>query len=312
MPRLSQFIADHNQEILDAWAAFAKDLPTTVPLDIAVLRDHAQAVLNAIVADLKTPETDDERDRKARGVIDSSNDRPSTAASQHGLARAERGFSVESMVAEFRALRASVISLWVKHQHDAGAPELEEMRRFNEAIDQAIAEALARYTREVENARDRFLAVLGHDLRTPLSAILTSSRFLLEEGELSEMQQTLIAGLEKSGRRMSQLIDDLLDLALTHLGESIPVNRTAMDLGVLVHEVVNEVGASAPAIHIETETNGALTGDWDATRLGQALTNLLSNAIQHGAHKMPIRVAARGDDGESVSLAVTNAGPRCN
>ena len=307
MPRLASFIVDHNDEILTAWEAFARKA-SPAPMDVAALRADAQAMLSVIVEDLASPESDARRARKARGLIDRARHSAQTAASEHGAARASRGFSVEILVAEFRALRASVISLWIKREQPAGAIELEEMRRFDEAIDQAIAESLAQYTRDVESARERFLAVLGHDLRTPLSAIVTSSRFLLEEEELSKTQHSLIVGIEKSGRRMTQLVDDLLDLALMRLGDSIPVQRESGDLGALVREIASEVRASAPKARLEVETNGPLTGEWDSTRLAQALTNLLSNAIQHGARGAPIRVTVSGQDEATVTIEVENKG----
>src|SRR5262249_37338275 len=141
-------------------------------------------MLNVIADDLETPQTEEERSRKSRGLSD-TNEKTPTEASQHGRGRAEHGFSIESTLAEFRALRASVISLWVAEQGEAGPAELEEMRRFNEAIDQAVAESVAQYSRDVNTARDRYLAVLGHDLRTPVGAILTSSRVLIDEGGLT-------------------------------------------------------------------------------------------------------------------------------
>jgi len=127
MPRLSDFITEHSQEILDAWETFAKALPAETPMDVRSLRDHAQAMLNVITADLETPESDEQRDRKARGLADDTGDGSMTAASKHGLGRAEHGISVENTVAEFRALRASVIELWVKQQQTAGPSELEDI-----------------------------------------------------------------------------------------------------------------------------------------------------------------------------------------
>lgn len=308
MSRLASFIMERKEEILAAWDSFARQVQTQAPMDVAALRGHADALLNVIVADLQSTESDERRARRARGLLDRASANAPTAASEHGAARAFRGFSVETLVAEFRALRASIIRLWVKYQQPTGATELEEMRRFDEAIDQAIAESLTEYTRDVESARDRFLAVLGHDLRTPLSAILMSSDFLLEEGDLSEAQRSLIDGMKDSGQRMIQLVDDLLDFAVLRLGDSIPAHRASMDMGVLVREVAAEVAASAPTARLEVETSGALTGDWDSTRLAQALTNLLGNAVQHGAHRTPIRVAASGQDDETVTIDVTNAG----
>ena len=274
MPRLSQFIREYRDEILKAWERFARERPSAVSMDVDALRDHAQAMLDVIVRDLETPETEQQRTQKAQGGRDAANTAMS-AASRHGVGRAASGFSVESMFAEFRALRASVIGLWREHQRQAGPQELEEMTRFNEAIDQAIAESISRYTSEVNTTRDRFFAVLGHDLRTPLGVISTSSQFLLDTGQLTDEQRTLVAGMQRSGRRMIELVRDLLDLALTHLGSGIPVECAGMDMGELLRTVVAEVAASSRQSRIEVETNGPLDGAWDRARLAQAFSNLV-------------------------------------
>lgn len=307
MPRLSQFIREHRKEILAEWETFAHDLPSAGSMDVEALRDHAEAMLCAIASDLGRPETEQQRADKARGAAELAN-REMTAASRHGVGRAASGFSVESMLAEFRALRASVIALWRRQQQQAGPDELEEMTRFNEAIDQAIAESMSRFTSEVDTTRDRFFAVLGHDLRTPLGVILTSSQFLLDTAQLTDDQRTVVAGMERSGRRMIELVKDLLDLALTRMGNGLPLERTAMDLGDLVREVVAEVSASGAGGRIEVETRGPLDGAWDRSRLAQALTNLVANAVQHGSPDTPIKVAAWGDDPKTVSVSVTNEG----
>jgi signal transduction histidine kinase len=308
MPRLSLFITEHSREVLAAWEAFARDLPTAEKMDVPALRDHAHSMLHVIAADLETAQTDEERDRKAHGLLENVRERMVTAASEHGRSRAEHGFSVESTVAEFRALRASVIGLWVKQQREAGPSELEEMRRFNEAIDQAVAESLAQYTHDVEGARDRFLAVLGHDLRTPLSAILMSSHVLLREGGFSEQQGEMLTVMEQSARRMAHLINDLLDLALTRFGNSIPLHRASTDLGVLLREVVAEVSATSSAARINIETSGTLIGEWDRRRMGEALTNLLTNAIEHGSPGKTISVRASEDGDLSIAIAIANEG----
>jgi len=309
MSHLADFIQDHIEEILKEWEAFARKLPSASSMDVTGLRDHAEAMLLVIAHDLKTPQTERERTEKARDVESSIDDVDSTAASQHGLGRAESGFGVNHMIAEFRALRASVISLWRKQGKNAGSSDLEEITRFNEAIDQAIAESMAQYTRAVDAARDRFFAVLGHDLRTPLGVILTSSQFLLETGGLSDAERTIVAGMERSGRRMIELVRDLLDLALSRLGSGIPLKAAPMDIGALLRELAVEVAGSNPASRIEVETHGDLTGVWDDARLAQAFSNLISNAVQHGSRSAPIKVVARGDASGVVTVAVANEGP---
>ena len=309
MPRLSQFIREHREDILTSWDGFAHELPQGASIDVDVLHDHARAMLDAIARGLELPQTEQQRVSRSRGERDANRGDAMTAAAEHGRVRAERGFSVEIMMAEFRALRARVIGLWRAHQSQAGPDELEEMTRFNEAIDQAIAESLARYMREVETTRDRFFAVLGHDLRTPLGAIITSTQFLLESTELTSEQRQVVVGMDRSGHRMTELVRDLLDLALTRLGRGIPIRCAAMDLGALVRDVVAEAAASNPHSHVDVETSGPLGGVWDKARLAQALSNLVGNAMEHGSDEAPITLMARGDDPSVVTVSVTNEGP---
>jgi signal transduction histidine kinase len=82
------------------------------------------------------------------------------------------------MVSEFRALRASVIRLWSAQPRAAVPSPLSELIRFNEAIDQILAESVNRYASDMERSRELLLAVLGHDLRNPLSSIRMSAEVL--------------------------------------------------------------------------------------------------------------------------------------
>ena len=231
-----------------------------------------------------------------------------TAAQEHGAGRADSGFTIEEMVSEFRALRASVISLWSKEHQIAQRGELEELTRFNEAIDQAIAESIARYARSIALSRDRFLAILGHDLRTPIGAIIMSSTFVSDTGGLDEVHRVLVERITSSARRMNQMVADLLDFARASLGGKIPVVPVPMDVGDMVRNVVAEVNASAPKTSFEVAVSGAVGGMWDEARLAQALTNVVSNAVQHGAPSGAITIQAQGTPTEVV-VSIHNAGP---
>lgn len=308
MSSLSAFIRQHNEQILHEWEAFARALPPAgASMDVAALRDHAHAMLDVIAADLDTPQTARRQAEKAKGLEDVAEGAKRSAAAEHGSGRAARGFTVVQMVAEFRALRASVVRLWTAQRQTLGAAEVEELIRFNEAIDQAVAESLARYSRDIDATRERFLAILGHDLRNPLGAIATSTSFLLETGGSAAEQTQLIRGIENAGRRMTRLVADLLELALSRLGDDMPITRTTFDLGMMVRDVVAEVSASYPRARIETHLDGDLRGQWDRARLAQALINLVGNAVQHGAADAPIIVEARHDAGDTI-LAVRNQG----
>jgi signal transduction histidine kinase len=265
-------------------------------------------MLGVIARDLDTPQTAREQSDKAKGESDAEDPRTLTAAQEHGAGRAESGFTVGQMVSEFRALRASVIRLWARQQQEAGPSDLEDMTRFNEAIDQAIAESIVRYTGDIDQAKERFLAILGHDLRSPLSAIIASSAFMVETGELREPNFTLASRIVTSARRMDKMVADLLDFTRTRFGDSIPIVRADTDVRAILHEVVTEVAASYPSSTLQVETGGNLRGQWDSARLAQALTNLLANAVHHGSDKSPVKVVAHGERNEVV-ISVQNDGP---
>jgi signal transduction histidine kinase len=307
-PRLSRFIRDNVEAILAEWESFARSLPGGGAMNVAALRDHAKEMLLVIAADLERPQSERAQGEKARGGHDASERGDTTAAQEHGTGRAASGFTIGQMVAEFRALRASVTRLWLAAETGGARTELTDLIRFNEAIDQAIAESVSRFSQALANTQERFLAILSHDLRTPLGAIITSTRFMLDAGGLEEPHRTLVARASSSARRMNQMVLDLVEFTRTRLDDAIPIVRAEMDVRRLVHDVVLEIAASYPDSIVQMETGGNLSGAWDADRLAQALTNLVGNAVQHGAPGKPIRVSARGLAGE-VTLSVHNEGP---
>jgi signal transduction histidine kinase len=308
MARLSDFIRDNTEPILAEWETFARGLPLGDSMDIAALRDHAKEMLGVISADLSAPQTAKQQSDKAQGRSDAGAHRSRTAAQAHGAGRAESGFTVEQMVSEFRALRASVIRLWTRLKGKADSTDLQDMIRFNEAVDQAIAESITTYTGEVKQSKDRFLAILGHDLRTPIGAIVTSTRFMLDTGELSETNRTLVSRMEATGRRMTRLVADLLEFTRTRFGDTIPIVTADMDAARMLEDVASEVRASYPSNVINVRSSGETRGQWDCERLTQAVTNLASNAVHHGARGAPIAIEAEGTTGELV-ISVRNQGP---
>jgi signal transduction histidine kinase len=211
------------------------------------------------------------------------------------------------MVAEYRALRASVIRLWTSEQGDLVPAEVEDLIRFNEAIDQALTESVAEFHRGLEQSNDVFLAILGHDLRTPLGAISTSARFMLEMHEVEEPYGTLLTRIERSATRAVRLVGDLLDFTRSRLGGGIPITRAEVNLGRVVRDVVEEVAAANPGARIEVDTRVEERGEWDPSRLSQALSNLVSNAVQHGTDGSTVHIEIGGDD-EEVAIAVRNHG----
>jgi signal transduction histidine kinase len=306
--RLADFILANREPILAEWEAFARTCaPASQPMDITALRDHASEMLTVIAADLATPQGRHAQAEKSKGRARADDPAATTAAEEHGSGRARSGFTVEQMVAEYRALRATVIRLWTRAQGELAAAEVEDLTRFNEAIDQSLAESVSRFTQDVEEAKETFLAILGHDLRTPLGAISSSATFMLETGELEEPHRTLAMRIAGSATRTVAMVGDLLDFTRSRLGGGIPVARTEMSLGKVVRDVVNEIAAAHPERQIRVDTRGEQQGCWDGARLSQALSNLIGNAVQHGADGTAVTVEIRGE-GEGVAVVVHNRG----
>lgn len=306
--RLGDFIRANREPILVEWEAFALTCtPSSGAMNVAALRDHANLMLTAIATDLAAPQDSRAQAEKSKGRAPAANGGASTAAGEHGAGRAESGFTVAQMVAEYRALRASVIRLWTRSEGALGPDEVKDLTRFNEAIDQALAESIARFETSVEQAKETFIAILGHDLRLPLGAISTSAAFLLDTIALQDSHRALIARIATSATRTIGMVGELLDFTRSRLGGGIPVVRADTDLGAVVREAADEVRAAFPGYEIRVASVGEQRGQWDGARLAQALGNLIGNAVQHGTDGAPVTVEVRAA-GEEVAVSVHNGG----
>ncbi len=307
--RLADFIEQNTEPILVEWVAFAKlAAPAAEAMDVTALRDHAAEMLKTIVVDLRTPQTSGEQVAKSKGRSDGAADGDETAAEAHGSGRAVSGFTIGEMVSEYRALRASVIQLWTRAAGSlTRGDDLQDLMRFNEAIDQAIAESITRYTEDLDRSKEMFLAILGHDLRSPLGAVIMAAQFMLETNELSEPHLTLATRIVRSSTRMNRMVGDLLDFTRSRLGSGVPIVRGEMNLEKETENAIDEMTSAHPGRTFELDATGDLQGNWDCARISQVLANLLGNAVQHGVARSTIRVTLRGEADE-VLLTVHNRG----
>lgn len=161
--RLSDFISDHMEPILQGWEDFSASLqPPGTPVATMALREHAALILKTIAADLDTPQTALERSEKSqgRGQVAAGESYAETHAEERLLA----GFSIDQLVSEYRALRASVLRLWAMKSPAALSTDHRDVMRFNEAIDQALAESVSRFSTltmaRAETERQRLNAIL--------------------------------------------------------------------------------------------------------------------------------------------------------
>lgn len=302
--RLADFIEQNLPQILAQWESFAASLlPAAAKMDAASLRDHAEQILLAVTQDLRTYQTPQQSLDKSLGRAAPATEQ--TAAQTHALLRATSGFTVRQLIAEYRALRASVLALWARAQPE-GAHTLQDMGRFNEAIDQAIAESVDFYSAEVDRWRNVFLGVLSHDLRGPLNAILLTARVISELSDGTPLSNTTTRLLH-SGHRMKELLDDLLDYNRSALDLGLPVTLQAVELATVCLEEVELQRVALPSTTIEFASTGPTSGMWDPSRIKQLLSNLVTNAARYGDPSGTVTVQLQGHDSE-VRMSVANTG----
>jgi len=305
--RLAEFILNRMESILVEWEAFAGTLlPAARGMTPLALRDHAHSILEAIAKDLTTPQTREAQSQKSKGQTPTVEGAPETAAQTHAVLRAVSGFDINQLVAEYRALRATVLRLWIDTM-PLEALDMEDVIRFNEAIDQAVAESVGHFHAYVERGRNLLLGMLGHDMRSPLNTIVLTASHLAALNAGEQVSQAA-ARLIRSGTSMQALLDDLVDFNRTKLGLGLEVTPSDIDLASVVADEVEQLRGAHPSQQIELVATGDTRGRWDGSRLQQLLRNLVSNAIKYGTPNTPVRVALRGEEAD-VRLEVTNSGP---
>jgi PAS domain S-box-containing protein len=168
--------------------------------------------------------------------------------------------------------------------------------------------------RELANAldfRDRLMGILGHDLRNPLNAIQGWAGHLLSLEQFEDRRRAL-SSIHRSGRRMAEMIETLLDFADVRFSARLPISPMPMDLVEVIRGVIEETLAANPGREIHLDVNGGdveVRGTWDAARIAQVASNLLGNALAHGTDRGPVGVRIRAlSGGASVVFEVYNQG----
>ena len=287
--RLSAFIMDRMDDIIAEWQCFAMTLP---PHDgemlSAALHNHAREILKAIAQDIDAPDTKD--------ALDSERTSGETAAAMHGAWRHSAGFGMAQLTAEFRALRACVLRLWMANGNVTANEAINEVLRFNDAIDQALAEAVGRYAQEVERARDMFLSVLSHDLRTPLGAIAITSQYLAMPNVSDNKRLEAAARIDRCVTAMNALIKDVLEYTHSRLGKCMTITCKPGDLAEVCRTACDDIRAVHIDVEFRCELKDRLDACFDPARMYQAIWNLLNIAVQQSDRQTPVVLTASETD----------------
>ena len=177
-----------------------------------------------------------------------------------------------------------------------------------EVADRLVAsEALRLEATAAAELREQFIAVLGHDLRNPLTSI-ASGLTLLDQPQNADRVVLIRKMMGQSIARMSGLIADILDFARGRLGQGITLQKRPTEMKPLIEQIVGEIAASNPDRDIRLECDTSPKLSCDPGRIAQLLSNLLGNAVSHGASDQPIRVHCQCGP-SSMTVSVTNGGP---
>lgn len=287
--RLAEFIVENSERLVDEWENFARTAePASAVMSREDLRNFVSAMLESIVEDMQTAQTLEEEFAKAHGL--ELNGAQKSTGERHGRARQSFKFSIQQLFSEYRALRASILRFWYKSGAASGNTDIEDITRFNEAIDELIASSIASFVKANEEAaeaeilhREEFLAMLAHELRNPLSPIDSASE-LLQAGKLDAIQiQRTSQIIGRQVRHMSSLINDLLDASRVTHG-MITLQLKKIDLRNVANAAIEQTKPLMENRHHHLILNFPsepvyLNGD--SQRLTQVFANLLNNAAKY-------------------------------
>ncbi|MEG9329048.1 sensor histidine kinase [Salinimicrobium catena] len=305
--KLSHFIQENKDEITQEWIRYAQNnISRTFGMDLEEVTDHVKEILDRISKDMESSQTADEQEKKSMGnKIMSFQD--TEAATAHGEQRLDFGFDFMQLSSEFRALRASVLRLWAqKSRKENWEADFYDMIRFNEAIDEIWMISLERFQTKLDESKNLFLGKLGHDLRNPIAAVKGANAILSLTDDKTKKEKAL--NLSRSSiKRMTELIDNLLELTELRLGTGMNIKRSNSDLQERLEEIVHEVQLGYSEANIILDAPQPVEGEWDILRIEQMVSNLIINAIGHGEPGGEVYVKLSKEEGQAL-LTVHNHG----
>lgn len=304
--KLSEFITKYLEQILTEWDSFAETLlPAAEGMTPTELRDHAKQILTAIAHDMGTGQTAVQQQDKSMGLAEVIDD---SAASIHGTLRHVSGFTLIQLTAEYRALRATVLRLWLPQVAHMTDQVVNDMVRFNEAIDQALAESAITYSKHAAVVRDTFLAILGHDLRSPLATMTMAGDYLTQPSIGTDVTMQIGMRVKRSAATMKAMANDLLEYAGSQLSGKMPINRSEVDVKEICQAALSDASAAHPNCKFDLEASGTWVGSFDGIKLHQIFSNLLNNAAQYRGEQHPVTLSVQGSP-DSMLVEVRNFGP---
>jgi signal transduction histidine kinase len=301
---LASLLKQHREELLATWTRRVIEdprVPEANRLAEPDLRDHLPALLDEVILRLETIDGGEASGREIGG---------SASAREHARQRGALGYRLTEALRELSHFRAAIVDLCIA---EGVALEVDEAQLLHAAIDECMTTGADELERaEIEalrrqaDFRERFMGILGHDLRNPLQAVIFVTAALLKHEDTTEAQAQLLQRIHGSAGRMGRMIADLLDVTRVRLGGGLPIGPVPARLGEIARQVIEELQASNPDRVLELSA-ADVHGTWDPDRIAQVISNLVGNALDHGPNDRPVRVDVR-QVGAFAILEVTNDG----
>jgi signal transduction histidine kinase len=281
-------------EITETWRLRVAALPELERLPPSAIVDHMPEFLYELA-------------RASAGDTEASRRVYDRLVSGHALQRFGFGVELSTLLEEYAVLRQVILAHLLGSPPEGGSRE--EVLEIERTLDLAIVESVRTFAARRDELREQFIAMLGHDLRGPLQGVSLGADAILHAPDCGAPGHARAAAMIKhSAERMRRLVSDVLDFALGRLGGGIPTVPVTCDMGEVCREVIEQVRVTHPDRALSIETSGDLVGSWDRDRLLQALANLVTNALVHGADPIEIRVREAADR-QTVTTEVHNGGP---
>lgn len=289
-------------EILSRWLRAVEQQPCHLGRPARAVADNIPPLFDTIVANLA-------KDASIRGS--SSSEDSEEPARLHAQARAAQGLLPAEVVTEFRLLRQEILHTLRKQIPEDENPSdlLGAELLLSDALDAAIGTAINYFVDALEEAKDDFVAIAAHDLRTPLTVLKGTAQFLNRQAAAGSLSETDLRDnlqlIAAQAGRVDDLITKLLDITRVSAGR-FDLASAPTDLEQVVHQVIERLGPEAQQRTVVQAPNRPLIGNWDTGRIEQLVENLMTNALKY-APTGPIHVTL-DLEGNQANLQVRDEG----
>ena len=296
---LPHFIHESLDDILSEWERECANSPRGA--EPAVRRVHFGKVLQAVADEMKRSKAAD----PAAAVATVASFARKAGA---GDVPAAPHSHASQLVDDYASLRASVVRQWRRRHPDPSPADLDDLVYFNEAMDRSLAELAATFSPSESQPQSLFLGVLNHELRTSVASILMSAQVLTHRSAPGTPEAKAAQRILRSCQQVRQALDALSDFTKVRLGEHLEIDRVSDDMGVLCRQALDAYARIDPERKVRLTSDGDLSGDWDTTRVREAVGGLLANAARFASRGSAVTIAVDGHAADEIKVTVHGDG----